>query len=73
VNPFVKIAIAAMAATFISPPIMRRIVLGSVPITGEAYESQVESPIVAGAVTGAVTATVFALLGVIGGGPAVSA
>lgn len=56
-NPYVKIAIAAMAATYLAPPIINRFV---VPEVGDS--GAMRNAVTTGGVVGFVTAAVFTIL-----------
>jgi hypothetical protein len=57
-NAYVKIAIAAMAAVYLTPPIINRFV---VPEVGDS--GAMRNDITAAGITGLVTAGVFVMLG----------
>lgn len=60
-NPYVRIAIAAMAAVYLTPPIINRFVGPEV-----ASSDVIKNDVIAGGVTGIVTAAVFVVLGMAG-------
>jgi hypothetical protein len=72
VNPYVKIAIAAMAATYLSPAIMARFVNPpeSGPEVSQTPAQASTQTITSAGVTGLVTAAVFTILTMATGGKA---
>lgn len=66
-NPYVKIAIAAMAATYLAPAIINRFV---VPEVGAAGDGATRNAITAAGITGFVAAAVFTVLSMATGGKA---